>query len=102
MERLQKFLDFCFDHKLARTVKRMSDDKIADLYQRYSIWAFNFNATSRQRIQGIMVIYTIETELKRRYPDNPTLQRLDFTEPINLAPILKNQRRDKHGKQHRK
>lgn len=88
MKNWKTFLDFVTNYKLKKMAKKLSDDKLLDLYYRYGSMYWIPGFSFRDKVHGSLVILAVITELKSRYPHNKQLREYHYDKEINLEQIL--------------
>lgn len=92
MKRIRKFrdfLEFVVEYKLPKLVRHMTIQELSELCCE-SLSGIDRDKEYTLIVTGrdMLIIHTIEHELKRRYPKDFTLQHTDFSKPKEVAKIL--------------
>ena len=90
-EKFERFIEFSFDGKLERLLRKASDEELMDLYSIYAPMYWNDHSNMRYKAMGSMAIYAIGTEFKHRYPGNSRLQDWDYglhSSQVNLSDLV--------------
>lgn len=87
--RLNKFLQFCNNHKIPKMLKKLSSEELIDLYERYSPVVYHRVTVSENTAVGMLLIPKILEELKKRHKTNRILMNLDYTKEVNLREVIR-------------
>lgn len=98
MKNWKTFVDFVTDYKMRKMAKKLSDDKLLDLYFRYGPMYWLAETPFRMKVQGSLVILAVVSELQARHPHNKQLQEYKFDKEINLDQILNGGSHNEHRK----
>lgn len=88
MKNWKTFVDFVTDYKMKKMARKLSDDKLLDLYYRYGPMYWLSESSFKHKVQGSLVILAVIAELKSRYPYNKQLQEYHYDKEINLEQII--------------
>lgn len=101
-QRLVDFVDFSQEHKVPRMLKRMSDEQLTDLCERYlPLTSLDYSAETpevlRNKGVAVMVMGAIGSELQRRYPHNAALRSINYNNPKEISQFLHRTGGQKNG-----
>ena len=90
IQKFKKFLEFVVEYKLPKLVRHMTIQELSDLCCDCCLPHINPKEQDTLLVTGraMLVMYTVEMELCRRYPTNWEVQHTDFSKPEEVSKIL--------------